>query len=472
VAVSTTFTRRDTTALSAICLSALIFGLEISSVPVALPVIGDRFAADLAQLQWVMNAYTIGVAAVLMPAGVLADRFGRKRLLWLAVAAFGAASLLCGLAPSALTLIGFRFAQGLSGGVMLICQPANLSQQFHDGPRRARAFGAWGVAFGMGLGFGPTIGASLVEIASWRWVFLAPAIIAVITVGLVLAGLGESRDPQPATLDLAGLAALTLGVLGLVYFITRGASQGFTSPAQLVIVTLAAACFGAFVIVEHVSAHAMLDFSVFANGRFSGALLGSVGMNVSFWPLMIYLPIYLQRGLGYTIGTASAVMLAYTVPTVLTPPLGERIALRFGAGVVIPAGLYGIGAGLLLMHLGARVPDPSWLTIVPGALLAAVSLGLANTLVTNTTTGSVPAARAGMASGIDMSARMVTLAINIAVMGMLLSLGVTDRTPTMPTDATVHAALSSGFGLVTLYGAVAVSLAATASWACFGKAQH
>jgi hypothetical protein len=187
----------------------------------------------------------------------------------------------------------------------------------------------------------------------------------------------------------------------------------------------------------------MFDFGVFAIRPFSGALLGSAGMNFSFWPLIVYLPIYLQTDLRYSVAAASTILLAYTLPTLVLPPLAERLALRHHPRVVIPLGLLTIGVGLLALRLGSGAADPSWVTLAPGLLLAGVGLGITNTPVTNTTTASVPSSRAGMASGIDMSARMTSLAINISVMGLLLS--------------------TDGFGAVTLYGGVAVVLFAAAS---------
>ena len=148
-----------------------------------------------------------------------------------------------------------------------------------------------------------------------------------------------------------------------------------------------------------------------------------MGMNFSFWPLMIYLPLYFQHGLGCQPGDR-AVAVGHTLPTLILPPLGERLALRYRAEAVIPAGLFAIGAGCFLMAWGSGVQQASWLTMLPGCLLASIGLGVTNTPVTNTTTGSVPTGRAGMASGIDTSARFISLALNIAVMGFILVEGI------------------------------------------------
>ncbi|RUU14972.1 MFS transporter, partial [Mesorhizobium sp. M7A.T.Ca.TU.009.01.3.2] len=154
----TVVTRRGIVVLFAACLACLMFGLEISSVPAILPTLEQVLHADFKQLQWVMNAYTIAVTTVLMAVGTIADRYGRKRVFLVAIAAFGLTSLICGVAESVSTLIVARFLQGLSGGAMLICQLAVLSHEFREGRERAVAWGWWGVIFGTGLGFGPIIG--------------------------------------------------------------------------------------------------------------------------------------------------------------------------------------------------------------------------------------------------------------------------------------------------------------------------
>ncbi|MGO4712995.1 MFS transporter [Bradyrhizobium sp. 2TAF24] len=488
---------KNALALAAICLASLMFGLEISSVPTILPTLEQVLHGSFRDMQWIMNAYTIACTTVLMPTGALADRFGRRRLLVVTVVAFGITSLLCGFAPSAGALIASRFLQGLSGGAMLICQIAILSHQFREPAARGRAFGLWGIVFGIGLGFGPIIGGLIVALSGWPWVFLIHAVVAVVTLVLIAAGVEESRDPNAGRIDLPGIATLSIAVFGLTFYITQGPDLGFASVAGVAILAAAAVSLVAFVLIERASLHPMFDASVFRIRSFSGALLGSMGMNFSFWPFMIYLPIYFQSGLGYDAVTAGLSLLAYTLPTLVFPPLGERLALRYRPGVVIPAGLITIGAGFLLMRFGSAAAQASWLTMLPGALLAGIGLGITNTPVTNTTTGSVSPERAGMASGLDMSARLISLAINIAVMGFLLERGIlATLRDALPDGAAglplhdlagriaaghvadlpgasadlVHAALVSGFGTVLLYGGLGVWTLAAASYLTFRPA--
>lgn len=390
---------------------------------------------------------------------------------------------------------------------MLICQVAVLSHRFQSGAARGKAFSAWGIVFGIGLGFGPIIGAAIVALSSWEWVFLVHAPIAVLALVLVIAGVDESRDPQRRRLDVLGIISLSLAVLGLSWFITQGAGEGFSSGSTITSLVVAMLSFIVFVVAQRRYVDPMFDFSVLRIRRFSGALLGSAGMNFSFWPFMIYLPLYFQNGLGYaSVGTGLA-LLAYTLPTLVVPPLGERLALRYRPDVVIPAGLFTIGLGFLLMKWGSSVAHASWLTMLSGCLIAGIGLGLTNTPVTNTTTGSVPSERAGMASGIDISARMISLAINIALMGFILVEGIlsslrnqlpgspddgqlrwlaenisagnsavlaqTGQGTTIPVDV-ANAALANGFGWVMLYGGIAAWVLVAASCLVFrsSKAVH
>jgi hypothetical protein len=263
-----------------------------------------------------------------------------------------------------------------------------------------------------------------------------------------------------------------------------------------------------FVWAEQINPHPMFDFSVFRIRAFSGAILGSIGMNFSFWPFLIYLPIHFQSGLGYDTVAAGFALLAYTLPTLVIPPLAERLSLRYQARRVVPAGLLTIGLGFLLMRHGTGMDIANGLGLLPGCVLAGVGLGLTNTPVSNTATGAVPATRAGMASGIDMSARLITLAINIALMGLILLRGITTHLqrvldgqiepsrlqglaervasgdiealhrafPTLQfTDSPValaQAALAHGIGEAMLYAGIGAWVFAVASFLAFGRAHR
>lgn len=495
--------KKNTLTLAAVCLSSLMFGLEISSVPVLLPTLEKLLHGNFSDVQWIMNAYTIACTTVLMASGTLADRYGRKLVFVAGLVLFGIASLLCGLATAMPLLIAGRFLQGLGGGIMLICQVAILSHQFQDGRERSLAFAAWGIIFGVGLGFGPLIGGLILTFLSWKWVFLVHVPLSLLTLGLAWAGVRESRSAQIQRLDTLGMISLSIAVFGLIYYITQGPAMGFTSVNSLLILGASAGSFLLFLYAEKTSVQPMFDFTVFRIRDFSGAIIGSIGMNFCFWPFMIYFPIYFQGVLGYSSLMAGTVLLAYTLPTLVVPPLAEQLLLKYRPGIVIPLGLFAIGLGFMLMWFGIRVAHLGLWSMMPGMLLSGVGLGLSNTTVTNTTTGAVSPDRAGMASGIDMSARLITLAINIALMGFLLSKGVyihlksafagtfdnlqlqsaaekiaagnfaglLEKNPGIatldPAGDITHGALAGGFQLLTLFSGIGVVLLALVSFFIF-----
>lgn len=495
---------RNTAALIGVCLASLMFGLEISSIPVILPTLETALPASFKDLQWIMNAYTIACTTVLMATGTFADRYGRKLVFITTTVAFGITSLMCGLAQSASALIAARFLQGLAGGAMLTCSIAIISHQYQDERERGRAFTAWGIISGVGLGFGPIIGSTISAVSSWHWVFLIHVPLTILALIPAFMGIRESRDPHARRLDGWGIVTLTIAVFGLTYVITQGADLGRT--AAIGLAAIAVASFAAFVLIERNTAQPMFDFSVFRIRKFSGAIIGCMGMNFCYWPFMIYLPIYFTVGLGYDSEFTGLVLLAYTVPFLVMSPVAQYLLHRYGARTVIPLGLFTIGSGFLLMRFGSGTADPSWLTVLPGALIAGIGIGLTSTPVTDTTTGSVSADRSGMASGIDTSARLIALAINIAVMGFVLVEGVlahlksalpagldaielrslaqgiaagsvTSLDQKLPgaldsSGTILHAALTQGFGWVMLYGGLGVWILAALSFAIFSPAKR
>lgn len=480
-------------ALLAISLSSLMFGLEISSVPVILPTLEKLLHGNFKDMQWIMNAYTIAVTTVLMATGTLADRYGRRLMFIISVTLFGLTSLICGLATSTSVLIVSRFLQGMSGGAMLICQVAVLSHQFQDKRERGKAFSIWGIIFGIGLGFGPIIGGLIVAVSNWQWVFLVHVLLAAMTLLLIIIGVTESKNPAAGRVDRMGIITLSLAVFGITYYITQGPDLGFGSVQGLSILLASIVSLILFVYTEFKVEQPMFDFSVFRNANFSGALLGSMGMNFSYWAFMIYLPIYFQSVLGYDSVTAGFSLLAYTLPTLIFPPLGEWLSMRYKPGYAIPIGLFTIGIGFFGMYYGCSQEQANWLSMLPGAVIAGAGLGMTNTPVTNTTTAAVSVARSGMASGIDMSARMISLALNIAIMGFLLVAGIAYALQnTLPIDTSLDVASTAqqiaagnvtsgttisvdiakpallfGFQLIILYAAISVSILATISFLIF-----
>ncbi len=491
-------TSRNKIALTAVCLSAVMLGLEITSIPSILPTLEKVLPADFSQLQWIMNAYTIAMCSVLVAMGALADRFGRKLVFLVSIVVFGIASLICGLANNSMLLIAARFIQGLSAAGMLACQVAILSHQFRSGPERGFAFAWWGVVFGLGLGFGPIVGGFIVAISSWNWVFLIHVIIGLATFTFAKKGVEESSDPHAIRIDISGMITLSLAVFSLVYLITQGREIGLNSPLAIGIGLTGVVSALLFVLIEMRVARPMFDFKAFRIRNFSGALIGAGGMNFSFWPFIIYFPIYLQSVLQYSSIAAGATVMAYTLPTIIMPPAAEKLLAKRGPGFVIPLGLFCIAAGFIAMRFVVTTEYASWVTLLPGCILAGIGLGLTNTPVTNTATGSLPPERAGMASGMEFSARMISLAVNIAVMGFVLVTAISKEIYRLLADkttpknmryvadsvaagnisiaesmglsaASAREALAHGIGWVMAYGGTAACILGVLALITFGK---
>lgn len=228
--MSTELSRRGAVVLSAVCLACLMFGLEISSIPAILPTLEQVLHADFKALQWIMNAYTIAVTTVLMAIGTVADRYGRKRIFLVAIAAFGITPQISDVMPNAV-----------------------LSHEFQGGRLRAVAWGWWGVIFGIGLGFGPIIGGAVVAVLSWEWVFLVHVLFAAVAFVLTIGGVHESKDPKASSLDVGGIVTMSLAVFCLAFYITQGPDLGFASPKGLAILGVSAVSFIAFLVAERIS---------------------------------------------------------------------------------------------------------------------------------------------------------------------------------------------------------------------------
>ena len=302
---------------------------------------------------------------------------------------------------------------------MFTCSVAVLSHQFQDGGNAARP-SLLDVVSGIRLGFSLPSGIDRIS-SSWQWVFPSMCLSDPCH-GFIVAGVTESRDHNAQKLDRAGILTLSAAVFGFSYLITQGADLG--SGARIGVTIAAVLSFIAFLVAEKVDPYPMFDFSVFRIRQFSGAIMGGIGMNFSYWPFIIYLPIYFSGVLGYDSTTTGLLLLVYTLPLMLMSSTAERLRARYQARVAIPLGLLTLGIGFIAMRIGSGLEGANWLTMLPGTLIAGIGIGLTNSPTTNTTTGSVSPDRAGMASGIDISARLITLAINIAVLGLLLTQGI------------------------------------------------
>ncbi|UFP92931.1 MFS transporter [Gloeobacter morelensis] len=405
--------------LLAVSIGTFLVPLDITVVALALPDIESSLRTSFADLQWIINGYNLSFTAFLLAAGTLADRFGRRRLFLVGLALFTLTSLTCGLASTPLTLTLARSIQGLGGALLLISSLAILSQTFRAGPERANAFGVWGLVMGVGASLGPMIGGLLVDLLSWRWIFLLNVPIGVGLVAFTLSKVDESRDPGAARVDWLGLTTFTAALFSLCFALIQGNELGWTSTPILGLLAASTVLLVAFVIIERRQSQPMFELSLLGNPAFVGTSLLAATNGASFWAMIVYLPLFFQNVLGYSPLQSGLLLLPLTVPLLVCPPLGGRLAQVLPARVLLSGGMLMIGLGFVWMY-GINAGSP-WTAFLPGFLLAGIGAGLINAEIANVAIAVLPPERSGMGSGITSTFRHGAHALGIALLGSLLT---------------------------------------------------
>ncbi|MBV9049528.1 MAG: MFS transporter, partial [Solirubrobacterales bacterium] len=286
--------------LIAVCVGTFMLLLDVTIVNVALPSIQTSLKASFTDLQWVVDAYALMLAALLLTTGSLADLFGRRRLFVIGLVIFSVSSLLSGLATSPLWLNLARGAQGVGGAAMFSTSLALLGQAF-QGPQRGVAFGVWGAITGVAVAIGPVIGGALTSGLSWRWIFLVNVPIGVLAVVVCMLRVDESRRPGAHRPDLAGVVTFSGALGALVYALIKGESLGWGSTVIVSCLIGSAVLLIAFVIVERIQGeHAMFELALFRKPTFTGGSIAAFALSAGLFALFLYLTLYLQDVLGYS----------------------------------------------------------------------------------------------------------------------------------------------------------------------------
>ena len=409
--------RGEVTILLTALLGFFMLSLDSTAVNVALPGIQRRLGGSTAGLQWVIDAYTLMFAALLISAGAVSDRVGAKRLYAVGLAAFLASSAACGLAPTLGFLIGSRAVQGSAAAVMLPASLALVRQAYADPVRRAKAIAVWAVGGTVAMAGGPVAGGALTSGLSWRAIFFLnlPAGLAAAAL-LVRAPRSPLRaaplDPAGQVTAIAALAALTFGVID-------GGETGFGRPAVLGCLLLAAAAMAAFAIAETRTAHPMVPLALFRSRVVTVCVAIGFAVNIAFYGVIFVLSLYFQRVLGQSAVRAGLEFLPMTALLPAANLASARIGARFGPHTPIKAGLLVSVAGLIALVAAGSRPDGAPLA---GALaLAGTGLGFAVPSVIIVLLDAIPADQAGMAAGLLNSSRQVGGTLAIAVFGALIS---------------------------------------------------
>ena len=434
--------------LIAVCTGVFMLLLDVTIVNVALPDIQRAFGASLSDLQWVIDAYALTLASLLLTAGSLADLYGRRRLFSLGIVIFTVGSALCGVSTSATFIALARAGQGVGGAIMFATALALLAHAFR-GRDRGTAFGVFGAITGIAVAVGPVLGGAITSGLSWRWIFLVNVPIGVVAFAVTRLRVEESRDPRPRRPDWLGFVTFSGALTALMYGLIKSNGSGWGSTLVVGCLAAAVALLAAFVVVEHVQRTPMFDFALLRKPTFTGGLLAAFGISASLFSLLTYLVLYVQNVLGYSAVATGVRFLALTGAIFLTAGVAGRLTTKVPTRLLIGPGFLLIAGGLLLMR--GITPASGWTHLLPGLIVAGVGAGLVNVPLASTAVGVVEPARAGMASGINSTFRQVGIATGIAALGAVFAAqvrdGVTSRlvhTPLAAHADAVGQAVSSG----------------------------
>jgi EmrB/QacA subfamily drug resistance transporter len=416
--------------LVAVCVGTFMLLLDITIVTVALPDIQHALHSTFSDLQWIVDAYALTLAAFLLTAGSLADMYGRRLLYLVGLVLFTGASALCGFAVSTLMLQISRAVQGVGGAIMFAVSLALLAQAFR-GRDRGVAFGVWGAVTGLAVAIGPLLGGILTTGISWKWIFFVNVPIGIAALVVTVLRVSESRQPEASRPDWPGFAVFTVALLSLIYGLIESSTRGFTSGLVLGCFAVAFALLCAFVVIEWRGNHPMFDLGLFRLPTFSGGLIAALGLSASIFAMLLYLVLYLQDILGYSALGTGLRLTVISGAIMITATIAGRLTSKVPVRLLIGPGLIIIGAGLLLMRgLG---PASSWTHLIPGMIVGGVGVGLVNPPLASTAVGVVKPERAGMASGINSTFRQIGIATGIALLGALFSSEVTKRVTAIAT---------------------------------------
>jgi EmrB/QacA subfamily drug resistance transporter len=403
--------------LSAVCVAVFMLLLDITVVNTALPSIERDLDASFTDLQWVVDAYALGLAALVLTAGSLADRLGRRRLFVAGLTTFTIASLLCGLAPSANVLNAARAVQGIGGAAMFAVSLALVAQEFPAGRERGSALGIYGATIGGAVAIGPLVGGALTDALGWEWIFFLNVPIGAAALLVTFTKLRESRDPNATRIDWAGLVTFSAALFALVFALVRGNEQGWGSTLIVGLLGAAALLLAAFVAIELRVSQPMLPLGLFKRPSFTGVQIAAFALSGSMFALFLYITLYLQNFLGLSPLEAGVRVLPSTLGSFVVAAIAGQMLTRFPARLMLGVGLSGVGLGLLLMS-GIDAGD-DWTTLLSGLAVAGASIGLLNPVISNVAVGVVPREQGGMASGINQTFRQVGVSVGIAAWGAL-----------------------------------------------------
>ncbi|WP_043511231.1 MULTISPECIES: MFS transporter [unclassified Actinoplanes] len=405
--------------LIAVCLGTFLLLVDVTIVVVALPSIAGKFGADYADLQWVLDGYALALAALLLGAGSLADRYGRRRTYLIGIVIFAVSSLLCAVAPNEQALIAARVLQGAGGAAMFACTAALLNVTYH-GHDRGVAFGIWGAVNGAAAAAGPLAGGLLTQHFGWRWVFLVNLPVCLVAVWFTVRGVTESKAPWGGRFDLPGTLTFTVAAAAVTYGLIRAGDAGWTDGVALGAFGAGAVALVAFIIAELRSDHPMLDLALFRRAPFAALILAAFLTQAAAFGYLPFATVWLQQVLHN--GPVDAGLVG------ALPMAAASLVVGAAAGKFLQkvSPRWTVGLGLLLIAAGdllqARLDAGSTGRIlIPGLIVVGLGVGCVLPSLSSAVLAEVPRERSGMAGGALNTFRQLGFALGVAVFGTIFA---------------------------------------------------
>ena len=473
--------------------------LDTNIVAVSLPSIARDLQGGFADVEWVVSAYILPFAALLMPAGALADRLGRRRMLILGLSIFTFASFLCGAAPNLLTLNGARALQAVGAALQLTSSLAVVAQGF-EANERARVYAIWGTVMGMAPPLGPILGGLVTSYLGWRWAFYINLPLGAGLIALAVTSVGESRDPKAGGLDYPGIVLFGGGLFSVVWALIDANRVGWESAPTIIRLVIGAVLLVGFVFAERKHRRPMIDLTIFRDPTVVGAAVAMLGYAASAQVMMTILPLYLQDAFVLSPAIAGLAMIPFALPLLIGPSVGGKLAATMSSRAILSLGLGLVAIGNAVAAT-AVLADLAYWTAAIGMFITGSGAGLLNSETAKAQVSSVPPERAGMASGLASTTRFIGIIAGVAMLGAVLAAVAEARLRKLGTtlapdqgidwhelsqrivggDAqgalaalsdpiqkalggAVHASVAAGFGAALFVAAVVAVVSSLASW--------
>ena len=373
--------------LIAVCTATFMLLLDITVVNVALPDIQRSLHASFSDLQWVIDAYSLTLAAFLLTAGVLGDMFGRRGVFATGLGVFTASSLVCGLSRSSLMLNLARGAQGVGGAIMFATSLALIAAAF-QGKERGTAFGIYGAVIGGAVAVGPLIGGALTSAFGWRWIFFVNVPVGIIAVALTLTQVEASKEHNERRIDWIGVVSFSAALFMLVLALVRGNDDGWGSSEIVGGLIGSVVLLVVFVVAEWRQTDPMLDLNLFRRPAMVGASIVAITLSSSIFAMFLYLTLFLQDDLGYGPFAAGLRFLPITMLSFIVAPFAGKMSVRIQARYLLGTGLLFVAGGLLLMSMIHTASG--WTVLIPGFIVTGIGIGTVNPVLASAAVGRRP----------------------------------------------------------------------------------